>query len=216
MTRAQFNPSTLKASYNPVTKRQQVLTGTCDVCTDFGFDTPTQVKITFAGILSCYGIGCCEEKKANTGSGIGWGGEFILNQGRITWPSGIPGWFDSVPHALPCWYGAIYYGDYGGWDLYNLNDCLGGILEHFDYYCFVPRIQILKSVGKLIVDITAHLCFTGVELTTCYQIFHGNKDFGATPPCCMPYDVTFDNLLECTGDDMPCMGDGTAIITEWG
>lgn len=215
MARAQFNPSTLKASYNSVTKRQQVLTGICDVCTDFGFDTPTQIKITLAGILACYGFGCCEGDQAVTDYGLGWAGEFILNQGRILWPSGIPGWFDSVPHALPCWYGAIAYGDYGSWDLYNLSDCLGGVDESLDFYCIVPRVQIIKTLGNLKVDITVHLCYQGVN-TSCKQIFHGNIDFGDTPAQCMPYGVTFDNMLECVGDDMPCFGNGTAIITAWG
>lgn len=49
-TKVQFNPSTLKASYNPSTGKVQTITSICDYCVDF---SPLAIQLTFSGVTQC-------------------------------------------------------------------------------------------------------------------------------------------------------------------
>lgn len=219
MTLLQFNPSTQKVLFNPDTQKVLMVKADCEHCNFYDLVTPQQIKITFEGILCCMGFDCCENQtdEALTDYGIGWNQSFILEQGRLSCADGEPGtwWLDDPRHKLPCWYGAVYYGDFGGYDTYNLPDCQGGIAGHSNLYVALPTVLIASHYdGKIQFQVALRWHTSGHE-ALCPQPFLKVSEF--TPVAdCLPYDVVLNNEHLCAGDHpWPCYGNGTAIITKW-
>jgi len=234
MPRAQFNPSTLKASFDSATNRAQMVGAPCDKCPPN--TTPPQVKINIAGVLVCPSPGnCCPEIEiygAASGKiieqGIGWDMEMILNQGRCWYDySGLWGPPCNVvcpdPHPSPCQWSGVVYGDFGSFEAYNLDNCGGGIQFKGDFYAYIIRILKIGNLPDCSLEIRAHLGWvkTSGSGRDCdaIQIFHAV--YAIDPDVCLPYDHYIYNGEGYTGDfdcgstPQPCIGDGTAILTEW-
>jgi len=221
MARVQFNPSTQKVLFNPDTQKVLMVAAECGHCVDIATDgiTPTLLKVDFSGILSCYGFNCCAATiRRNTDYGVGWNNGYILEQGLVDWDQGVPYWRDNAT-IWPCWWSAIYTGDYGGYDQYNLENCQGGLVEHYDFYGCVPRVSIGRAGDDLQANVWYDLNAKGAISGNCLhrQIFGANLNFGSSPAKCMPYgtDIPNGTGFRCEGDPMPCFGDGIATITEW-
>jgi len=229
MAKLQFNPNTQRVLFNPDTKRVLMVSGECEHCTAFGKETPANIKVTFSGILSCQGIvwpNCCpgaEQLRAQTSYGIcndqsSWYGAFVLDQGRvdieaIVCPPGIPCWRNNASE-IPCQWWAISKEDYGGYDTYHLGECQGGIDFHTTYDYFVTKVNVYTQAEELRVAVSAYLCHEG-EVPGCRQIFHAIKNCGSSPSACFPYGQTINNEDVCEGGDNECIGEGTAVITQW-
>lgn len=215
MAKEQFNPSTQKVLFNPATQKVLMVAADCEACAAFGKDTPQYAQVTLSGILSCPGLDCCEgtPKFRLTSYGIGWNGVYILEQGRVTNVGNYPVWESA--QVRPCSWSAMINDDFGGFDLYNLDGCLGGVAAHYDFDWLVIRTYMHMDVPETIrrFDMTAFLVASGS--VHWYQIFL-KTGFIATPyPDCIPYNVNISNDFTCVGDPMPCWGQGTFKFAEW-
>lgn len=134
---AQFNPSTLKAKYNPVTKKQIVIKYNCSRCPG---TTPYQVDVTISNFAYC-GECCNQVGFSEKISGHGnIGGTF-----RLTW---------RYENEDICLWDTTESGGYGNYSGYQLQNCAGPA-DRWNYSLDTYYIKIQKSVAGTIV--TAHV-----------------------------------------------------------
>ncbi len=215
MAKEQFNPSTQKVLFNPATQKVLMLAADCEVCAAFEKDTEPYAKVTLANILCCTGLNCCEssEKFRLTSYGVGWNGEYIIEQGRIVNVANYP--VRQSAQDFPCHWGAMINDDFGEFDLYNLDGCQGGVAEHVLFDWLVIRVYMHMDVPETIRRCNMEVILVASGTVYWHQIFL-KTTFIATPyPDCLPYNVNISNSIVCAGDPMPCFGSGTFRFSKW-
>lgn len=132
--RVQFNPSTLKASYNASNSKIQVFSTTaeatnCAICITRGYPTPYEVRVTLDEweLCSCFTSGGDWQPYGDIASGVN--GTHVCEQ-----------------TVNPCIYGGEYISSNGGLKKYNSGDgsCVG-LDTDFTY----PFVRILFRIENL-------------------------------------------------------------------
>jgi len=126
----QFNPSTLKALYNPVTEKAIVSkhTVSCEHCEDNL--QPYAIKATLSNFVD---VGCCD-------LGSGWEFEVAAK---------IMGTY-RIPYTSPCTYSKVFSGDFGRHRTYLTLDNCEGIA---DGWKALNRLSIKLTITATGVDI---------------------------------------------------------------
>jgi len=211
MAEAQFNPSTLKASFDSATKKQQVINMGCEHCP--GGTSPETIKVTASGILCCPGVGnCCssvgDDKIKITSMGIGWNGVSVLQRGWypwMNWNSDTGKWSGAEEGSLCVW-SELIYDDFGYAEHYNLANCQGGVDSYIQYVA--KLVQFIRTNTQWQLGIM----LGGVGTAPSWPDHPFQRSESGGPfEYCIPYDLELENDYECPSD---CIGNGTAIITE--
>ncbi len=202
IARVQFNPSTLKASYNPATGKVQVLSPQCGFCDG---NTPFEIVLTFSGLemceFPCFVIDDCDEFRGGRSEEYTINLADALNGSHVlTYVSGCQ-WRADVPIS-------------GRYNLWVANapgsgcSCDGKITQFWTY----TTILILATIGFGSVTVVANargfldgvgvigtvsnLFLGGVSHTGCEVFGSGNNN---ASPCVLP-DFGFGNKSHPVGN----------------
>jgi len=213
-----------KLIWDSTNKMAQMIAAECSYCPDL---TPNKIQITLSGILICDNLNvCCQDSLTGRkilDQGSGWSLTTTLTQGRIFYGTGEEGGppddirFERVDFA-PCWWSNILRGDFGYFDVYNLDDppCTGGVAgREFFHALGVHVLATASDATNIYLQVYAALAFSGFS-GGIWPIFYYNGYFAKAsyPNKCHPYESSLNNSYICHAGTLPCIGNGTAVISE--
>lgn len=217
MAVAQFNPSTMKAAFNPITGKALAIYKPCSLCPPK--PTPERIRFTVEGLVYCAPFGsCCLDlvgaRSKVMGEGIGWNGSMILTQGvtRCYWVGpGINDIFFYRWSENPCRWSAYELGDFGQIHVSSEDNCSGGVAEIRNIIGKEYFIQISDHNWYINVHLLVQLSSGYIEY---WHIFYATYSEGYPWEYCVPYGEVIDNEYACPRPDNLCIGDGTVVLTE--
>lgn len=216
MAVAQFNPSTLKAAFNPVTGKAMAIYKPCSGCPPK--PTPERIRFTIEGLIYCIPFGsCCLGDGAVSkvmGEGIGWNGTMILTQGRTLCYWEGPGINDIIFYRgseNPCSWNAFELGDFGQIHVYAEENCSGGVVEIRNI--IGKEYYLLLSWGQWFVYVHLWVQHPSGYIES-WHVFSKVYSEGQPWEDCVPYGVEINNEYECPTIGTLCVGAGTVVLTE--